>query len=48
MPLLCIDMCGWPGDAVRSAGYGPAAEVYPLGVDCKLLCGEGCDEMDDS
>lgn len=46
--MLCIDMCGWPGEAVRSAGYGPDAEVYPLGVDCKLLCGEGCDEMDDS
>ena len=47
--MLCIDMCGWPGDTIRSAGYGPAAEVYPLGVGCKLLCGEGCDdEMDDS
>jgi hypothetical protein len=45
---MSIDMCGWPGEAVRSAGYGPDAEAYPLGVECRLLCGEGCDDIDDS
>jgi hypothetical protein len=40
--------CEWPGEAVRSVGYGPPADVYPIGVDCKVLCGEGCDDIDDS
>ena len=37
-----------PGEAVRSVGYGPPADVYPRGVGCIELCGEGCDDIDDS
>jgi hypothetical protein len=40
--------CEWPGEAVRSVGYGPPADVYPIGVDCKVLGGEGCDDIEDS
>jgi hypothetical protein len=45
---VCMVACEWPGEAVRNVGYGPPADVYPIGVDCRVLCGEGCDDIDDS